>query len=397
MARWLEGKTSSRVISFVIIPALLILAFLLPPISIIERITDAGATRVTGAGGALTDPDGAQIIFMPDAIAQPFRATLTSVPRVTFLEGSAGADLLAAAKAIPSQMIARSPFYQLKLRGETPSGSTWVMPIPNDSEPYETLDVYTWDTAAQNWQWLPHSIIREDDQIESRVNAVPESALIVQTNPMPAVVSADLPLASALPGEGQGALGQVQPTGLYLGNGGSLDGALDATFDQLSSAYAVVPVIRNYDGPIVRTDLFANMLVDTHQRDAHITALVNLAVGNLYAGVDIDYHGLDPNLRGEFNQFVGMLAQKLHEQGKTLSVRVETPTQVAEDRWDTGAYDWQTISMLADTVKIPAPADPNAYAPGGRFDALLSYAVGQVNRYKLQIIFSGRSVEQAGA
>ena len=397
MARWLEGKTSSRVISFVIIPALLILAFLLPPISIIERITDAGATRVTGAGGALTDPDGAQIIFMPDAIAQPFRATLTSVPRVTFLEGSAGADLLAAAKAIPSQMIARSPFYQLKLRGETPSGSTWVMPIPNDSEPYETLDVYTWDTAAQNWQWLPHSIIREDDQIESRVNAVPESALIVQTNPMPAVVSADLPLASALPGEGQGALGQVQPTGLYLGNGGSLDGALDATFDQLSSAYAVVPVIRNYDGPIVRTDLFANMLVDTHQRDAHITALVNLAVGNLYAGVDIDYHGLDPNLRGEFNQFVGMLAQKLHEQGKTLSVRVETPTQVAEDRWDTGAYDWQTLSMLADTVKIPAPADPNAYAPGGRFDALLSYAVGQVNRYKLQIIFSGRSVEQAGA
>ena len=67
-----------------------------------------------------------------------------------------------------------------------------VMPIPNDSEPYETLDVYTWDTAKQNWQWLPHRVIREDDQIESRVNAVPGSALIVQTNPKPPVFGADV-------------------------------------------------------------------------------------------------------------------------------------------------------------------------------------------------------------
>ena len=34
--------------------------------------------------------------------------------------------------------------------------------------------------------------------------------------------------------------------------------------------------------------------------------------------------------------------------------------------------------------------------PGGQFDALLRYAVGQINRTKLQILFSGRSIEQAG-
>ncbi len=83
-------------------------------------------------------------------------------------------------------------------------------------------------------------------------------------------------------------------------------------------------------------------------------------------------------------------------EGKTLSVRVDTPTQVAEDRWDTGPYEWYALGMIADTVKIPAPVDPNAYMAGGQFDALLNYAVGQIDRSKLQMVFSGRSIEQAG-
>ena len=158
----------------------------------------------------------------------------------------------------------------------------------------------------------------------------------------------------------------------------------------------MVPVIRNYDGPIVRSDLLANMLVDQAQRDAHVDNLLNLVVGNLYKGIDIDYRGLDQNLRGEFNQFVKELADKLHAQGKELSVRVERPTQVSEDRWETGPYDWQTLGLLADTVKIPAPEDPRAYVPDGQLDALLSYAVGQINRSKLEIVLTGQSVEQAG-
>ena len=159
----------------------------------------------------------------------------------------------------------------------------------------------------------------------------------------------------------------------------------------------MIPVIRNYDGPIVRTDLFNNMLVDSAQRSAHVDALVNLAVGNLYKGVDLDYRGLDRNLRGEYLQFLKELADKLHAQGKTLSVRVEPAAQVADDRFDTGAYDWQAIGLIADTVKVPAPVDPRAYVPGGQFDALLRYAVGNIDRSKLRVLFGGQSVELAGA
>jgi uncharacterized protein YraI len=394
--RWLEDKSTGRLIGIIAIPVLLIAALLLPPISVVQRIFDLGTTPIAEAGGVIADPDGTQVTFLPGAATTSFRAKLTSVPRVAFLEGSAGKDLLAAAKAIPPHLIAKSPFYQLTVRGSTATPSDWVIPIPNDSEPYETLDVYTWDTAGQTWQWLPHNIIREDDQLEAKVSFTPGSMLIVQTNPQPATVSADLPLAAALPAEGQGALAQVHPTGLMLGDNGTLQGSIDPEFDKAGGAYAVVPVLRNYDGPTVRTDLLANMLVDTAQRDAHVAAIANLVIGNLYAGVDIDYRGLDPSLRGEFNQFVQALADKLHAQNKTLAVRVEAPTQVADDRWDTGAYDWQTLGLLADTVKVPAPLDPRAYVKGGQVEALLSYAVGQINRYKLEIVLSGRSVEQAG-
>ncbi len=396
LTRWLEDKTSGRIINFAIIPLLLIASLLLPPISAAQRVADLGTSRITSEGGAIGDPDGTQVLILPGAAVKPFRANISSVSRVSFLEGSAGADLAEAARAIPARLVAKSPFYQLKLRGEPPAESTWVIPIPNDSEPYETLDLYTWDAASKSWQWLPHKIISEDDQIESRTPTLPTSVMVMQTNPEPAQAMADLALANQLPQDATSALAEIHPIGLYLGSNGAVDGATDATFDQLAGAFAVMPVIRNYDGPIVRTDLLANMLVDMAQRDAHVNALVSLAVGNLYKGIDIDYRGLDKNLSGEFNQFLKALADRLHKEGKTLSVRVDTPTQVAEDRWDTGPYQWYALGMIADTIKIPAPVDPNAYITGGQFDALLNYAVGQVDRSKLQMVFSGRSIEQAG-
>jgi len=189
LGRWLEG-TGGRIVSSVLIVALAAAALLLPPISILQRVAEAGTTRITEAGGTIADPDRTTVTFLPGTIKQPFRAKIRSVPRVTFLEGSAGPELLAAAKAIPTHLVAKSPFYQLTIYGQPPTQSIWLLPIPNDSEPYETLDVYTWDSVAQSWQWLPHNIIREDDQIEIRVNAVPQSVMVMQTNPMPAMAAA---------------------------------------------------------------------------------------------------------------------------------------------------------------------------------------------------------------
>ena len=149
--------------------------------------------------------------------------------------------------------------------------------------------------------------------------------MIMQTNPKPALVAMDAALASNLPADGSGAIAEVHPTGLYLGGNGAIDGSVDATFDQLGGTFAVTPVIRNYDGPIVRTDLLANMLVDTTQRDAHIDALVNLAVGNLYKGIDLTTAARQ---EPQFNFL------KAAGDGQQVARK---PSQIAPSGFDTGA------------------------------------------------------------
>jgi hypothetical protein len=136
------------------------------------------------------------------------------------------------------------------------------------------------------------------------------------------------------------------------------------------------------------------MLVDEQSRQEHIQRIVEMVVRNAYPGIDIDYRGINPDLRNEYTLFVTQLSDSLHEQGKQLSVRLEFPVQVALDQWETGVYDWRAIGAAADTVKVPVPSDPSAYTPGGQMDTMLQWAVGEVNRYKLQLLVTARSTDQ---
>jgi len=139
------------------------------------------------------------------------------------------------------------------------------------------------------------------------------------------------------------------------------------------------------------------MLGDTSVRQEHVQRIVELVIGQDYPGIDIDYRGISPDLRGEYTAFISELADALHAQGKQLAVRLEPPRQVAADRWETGAYDWRAIGAAADTVKMPIPGDPTAYAPGDQMEVMLQWAAGEVNRYKLQLLLTARSTELVAA
>ena len=241
LATWLEGKRSSRILDVALV-LLLIAALLLPPVSLISRVTDLGTAQVTEAGGTISDPDGTQVIFAPGH-RSPNRSAPASLRSPGSHSSKAAPARISwtAAKAIPPNLVAKSPFYQLKLRGEAPTQSTWVVPIPNDSEPYETLDVYTWESAAQAGSGSRTTSSARTTRSRARVNAVPALG----------DGHADQPEARARvggPGAGQaacrtdgsGALAEVHPTGLYLGGNGTIDGAVDATFDQLGGAFAVI-------------------------------------------------------------------------------------------------------------------------------------------------------------
>jgi spore germination protein YaaH len=390
-------STLGGLVIYGLIVALLVAVILLPPISAAERILSYGYAKIpTLEGGFVTTDDGAQLMILPEGIQSRTKVKFAALPRSSFLEGSAGSALLKAAENIPLWLIMKSPFYQIQFRGQEPPNKLVIrIPMPGDAQPLRTLDLYSWN--GEVWEWLPHFIPPGDDFIEAQLDYLPQSVVVMQTKPLQPSVSADLALSANVPDQAQDTVVEINPQGLYLDSEGTIRGDPGTLLqpDQ-TTTYIVVPTLRNWeDGGQPRSDLIDNMLVDSSAREEHIQRLVEMVVRNAYPGIDIDYRGISPDLRNEYTDFIIDLADALHEQGKQLSVRLELPVQIAADRWETGVYDWRAIGAAADTVKIPVPSDPNAYTPGGQMDTMLQWAVGEVNRYKLQLLISTRSTERS--
>ncbi len=389
----LESRLGGVVINFVLIPLLVLSALLLPPISLADRLLSIGYERIGSDGGAIQDPDGTQITFLPEGVSRSFRVKLSAVPRSLFLEGAAGNTLLTAAESIPPNLIMKSPYYRVQRKGTAPEKVVLTVPIPNEAEPYSTLDLYSWN--GESWEWLPNRKVVTEDVIESELEHLPESIVVMQTHAIHPNVSTDYAASNPLPDNVRDSLVEINPQGLFLDSQGQIAGELNELPPEIQNvSFSVIPTVRNWtDDGSIRSDLIDNLLIDAEARQRHIQAIVDLVQRNAYQGIDLDYRGINPDLVREFTSFLEQLRVALPP-NKQLSVRVELPLQISADTWDTGAYDWRAIGRIADVVKVPTSPDPKAYSPGGQMEAMLNWAVGQINRYKIQLLLSTYSAEQ---
>ena len=392
-------RIATAIVSLVLIPALIIVALLLPPISLIDRIQFLSFTAIDRNGGSLMDPDGTTIVFPPESVFEAFRVSLDSIPRAEFLSGNAGQDWMTARDALAATGLeAKSPIYQVDVRGGHLGQSIVRIPIPNDSQPYETLELYSWD--GDSWEFVPSAILAMEDRIEARVDGPPPSNFVVmQTGAPPARVGTNIGVAEmAPPSLANAAITTLGVAGFYLRG----DGALDIVRSTAPAGnYAIVPVLRNWQsGEVPRSDLLHNMLVESGQQQNQISAITGLLTQYSYPGVIIDYRGLDATLAGgaEFTYFIERLAERLHapDMNRWLTVRVESPQQISAVAWNTRGYDWEALGSVADRILIPGPADPMAYQLGGQMGALLAYATDQIDRQKVQVELPGMSVERSG-
>ena len=388
--------TVAGLVIYGLIVVLLVASLFLPPISLGERLLSLDYVRVPAQEGKqITLEDGSQLTVLAEGVQGNTKVKFSIVPRSDFLAGSAGKDLLQGAESIPPWLVMKSPLYRIQFRGNEPPNKILVrVPVPGDADPLQTIDLYAWN--GENWEWLPHFIPPGDSFIESSLNYLPDSVVVMQTKPLQPSVSADLELASPLPGQALDTVVEINSQGLYLDANGAIRGDPGQLLQPDQTAtYMVLPTLRNWEeGGVVRSDLIDNMLVNTSAREEHIKSVVELVVRSAYPGIDIDYRGINADLKDDYSQFISDLAEALHENGKQLSVRLSLPAQVSADTWDTGVYDWVAIGAVADSVKVPVPDDPKAYLPGGLMDAMLQWAVGQVSRYKIQLLISTRSIEQ---
>src|SRR5688572_25050562 len=387
IGKMLEGP-AGWIITLVVLPILLVLALLLPPVNLLDRLQAFTYTRITSAGGAISDPDGTVINFPAEGVRATFQAAVDSTPRSEFIEGQAGRDLYDAARNLPDHLIPKSPFYDLEMVGDTPGQAILTIPIPNDSLPYETLGVYAWDGTT--WTHIPSTVLATEDLIESRLEFVPQSFMVMQTTPAVPAVTADLGLQGQLPPNA--VVTNEAKAGLYLRGDGALEGTAPVNSGN------TLAVIRNWNNDIIRTDLINNLLIDPGLQENQLSAVEQTIVQNGYPGVVVDYRGVDavPSARADFVFLMSKLAERLHANNKTLAVRVELPRQISADDWDTLGYDWAGLGAVVDKLIIPAPVDPRAYAANGEMDALLKWATNQVERRKVEIEFPGQSVERSG-
>jgi len=131
-----EGP-AARIVTFVVIPLLLLLALWLPPISIFDRLLDRGYAEIP-AGASLNDPDGTQVVV--ESAQSPLKARMASIPRVEFLEGNIPLadeelqqEMAMALQALPPQVDVRSPVYVFDTRNadEADVRLRLAIPIPN--------------------------------------------------------------------------------------------------------------------------------------------------------------------------------------------------------------------------------------------------------------------------
>ena len=135
----LEDKRAGWVLN-VAIAALVIAALLLPPVSAQDRILEAGYKTIDlETGGSVQDPDGMQLTVWPEGMTEDVKLKEESVPRASFMDGSAGSELVEAAKALPSHLHVKSPIYEIQVKGEMPASATLIVPIPNNAEPMTML------------------------------------------------------------------------------------------------------------------------------------------------------------------------------------------------------------------------------------------------------------------
>ncbi|MBC7234565.1 MAG: cellulase family glycosylhydrolase [Chloroflexi bacterium] len=407
----LKHPWAERIVSLVLVPVLLISSLWLPPISLGARLFHTDLPLVTPGGGVIQGPHGARLSIPAGVVSKRSRlsfdaltgsdlAAASMTKRGSLLAAvseSQGAKIsaddpeFAALQQLPAGLVAYEPFYRLAAYGDMPRGGRVSLPVPYELAAVETADLFGWD--GQSWRWLPAQLSPDRLTLSAQLGDMPTLLVIAQQQP--GKLRLGLQVVSEEPAVA--GLKQVRDLANLAVGGLVLQG--DGTFAGQTAVLAAPQGVRlllrvtDIQDGVVRSDLVDNIIINADLVEAHVDEIVSAA--GSFAGVDLDYQGVDPSLRAEFTAFVERLAAELRAVRKTLVVNVDAPIASGMD-WDTGAYDWRRLGELADVIRIPVPAEPEAYESGGDLDALLTYAVGEIDRRKIDLALSAYSLDRVG-
>ena len=381
-------KTSGLLIAgAVVFVILVVIGLFLPPISLGQRLSGGGDET------AVVADDNAAETSQPANSSIPGEITLTVTGGNgnVNVSGMSLADFVAAnaSAAMPGEASVQGNVYVMQYEGDAPQGQV-TLTVPAGATAAETLDLLGWDGAQ--WKFIPSDVDAANQQIVSHADKLPQAyALVAFSAPALPDLAVEVLPEQTLPVEFLPVVTQVMLGDLSLADGGSLAGTATA---MPTGAYEQYIAASN-TGPIINEAALTAVLNDPTAQTNHINALVAAAQSGGFGGVNLDYQAVNAANREAFTQFVTALADTLHQQGLKLAITLAAPQNVGS-RWETGGQDWAALGQLADEVNIAMPLDPAAYGDGGLADQILTWAVRQIDRHKLNMLISASAINRVG-
>ena len=368
------------IVGIVLIISLFIAGLFLPPISLGQRL-GFGADADAVAGGAEVS-ESELAIRLQDG-SNGVDVSMIAASELGADEATGPMDA-----ALPTGAEIKSNVYLIDVgdADARPQGAISIA-VP-EGESARTLDLFGW--SGSSWNFIPLQTAGEE-RWESATVPLPQAVVLLQTAaPSDLAVAAELLPAQEVPAPILPQLTEVAAGTLTLDPTGELQGEVtevpEGGFRQLVRATNV--------GIVVDQVSLASLLEDSALVDQHVSALVSATEG--YAGLNLDYQGVPPGQRGEFNTFVSDLDEALQAADRQLLVTLGTPLAVEGGRWDSGGQDWQAIGIAADGVYVQMPLDPAAYVEDGAAQKLVDWAVTQVHRSKLNLLVTANAIDAVG-
>jgi hypothetical protein len=235
---WITALTT-----LVVFGVLIVIGLFLPPVNLLQRLTNPQFTTLTSSVNAVAD-GGLTLASYELQAGESLAVTLSNVPMNRFLAGdiTAGTWIPDALGSIPPALALQSPVYSL-----TASGSAAEIAISIDLPPEaetDIFDMYGWDEDAHRWQFIPAHPV--EGKMVASVRQAPDRVALFQATPIdqPRVLAA-YDVAQTLTGDAAQLATIIAPAGLQPRMDGTLTGTLAAGFDQ-NAGYLITPSIRNY-------------------------------------------------------------------------------------------------------------------------------------------------------
>lgn len=340
-----RDRVAVAIVGAAILLGLILLALVLPPISILDDGGDGGG--ITGGGRIATTT----IDEMP-----PPPAGYAAVSG--FLDYPEGKPILGLSVSLSTTVA---------------EGDQLVLFTYKDGE----------------WHKLANAVAVADGTLaKADLKSLPDNVAVFSAREQARVVLGSLPLGAQLDERASNILTTLNPAGLVPAADGSVAGAVPQ--NAAIGSTPIVPSVRavqSNDAAAVNTILGSEAL-----RTAHVEALLLVARNGNFAGLDIDYRAIDPSLADAFVQLVRALSAGLRSEQRTLTLTLPLPVRDGAS-WNTHGYDWEALAALADTFKLAPEANPEQYF--ARTQDAIEYLVPRVGSEKLVLGVGPRSHERS--